>query len=217
MKKGINGPNANISSLVTALAGARRRAGLNQMALGRRIGSDQSYVSKVERGGVDPQISTLVELARALDFELMLVPRQLVPAVQALQREIAPDPRNDPSTVDQDLVRVARDARGLRRRYPALPALSEVATAADELRIARVDESVAAKVRPLIESARAVITELRGLAGDRPPVGLPTNIKDATIRLEPITKALGDLRNQWVHRDTPSAPIPAYRLGDDDE
>lgn len=68
---------------------ARRRAGLNQKALAERIGLDQSYVSKVERGAVDPQTSSLMELARALGLELMLVPRQLVPTVLALQREIA--------------------------------------------------------------------------------------------------------------------------------
>ncbi len=85
--KGIKEP----SDLTIALAAARRRAGLNQRALAAKIGADQSYVSKVERGAVDPQTSTLVEIARALGLEVMLVPRQLVPAVQALRREFALD------------------------------------------------------------------------------------------------------------------------------
>jgi len=79
------------SDLITALAAARRRAGLSQKALAAKVGADQSYVSKVERGAVDPQTSTLLEIARSLGLELMLVPRQLIPAVQALRREIAPD------------------------------------------------------------------------------------------------------------------------------
>lgn len=74
--------------MLTALAAARRRGGLNQKALAARIGADQSYISKVERGALDPQTSTIIEIARALGLELMLVPRQLVPAVQALRREI---------------------------------------------------------------------------------------------------------------------------------
>jgi HTH-type transcriptional regulator / antitoxin HipB len=88
MKSGIKEPNSSADGLVADLATARRRAGLSQKALAQRIGADQSYVSKVERGGVDLQTSTLIELARALDLEPMLIPRQLVPAVQALQREI---------------------------------------------------------------------------------------------------------------------------------
>lgn len=91
MKKDPKVPKLALGHWVNDLVVARRGAGLNQKALAAKIGADQSYVSKVERGAVDPQTSTLVELARALGLELMLVPRQLVPAVQALQREIAPD------------------------------------------------------------------------------------------------------------------------------
>lgn len=88
MKKGTRQP---IGDLAVALAAARRRAGLSQNELAAKIGADQSYVSKVERGTVDPQTSTLVEIARALGLELMLIPRQLVPAVQAFRREIVLD------------------------------------------------------------------------------------------------------------------------------
>jgi hypothetical protein len=158
-----------------------------------------------------------MELARALDLELMLVPRQLVPAVQALQREVAPDPRTAPSRIDQDLLRLSHDARGLMPRYPAIPALSEVATAADDVRIARIDESLAVMARPLIDSARAIINTLRKFTRDRRDVARSSEIKDATPRLKRITSALEDLRNQWVHRDTASAVLPAYRLGNDDE
>jgi HTH-type transcriptional regulator / antitoxin HipB len=92
MKKGTKKPISGAGGgLVADLAAARRRAGLNQKALAQRIGADQSYVSKVERGGVDLQTSTLIEFARALDLEPMLIPRQLVPAVQALQREVGRD------------------------------------------------------------------------------------------------------------------------------
>lgn len=89
MKKGIEQSIQASGEWVRALVVARRGAGLSQKTLAAKIGADQSYVSKVERGAVDPRASTLIELARALGLELMLVPRQLLPAVQALQREIA--------------------------------------------------------------------------------------------------------------------------------
>lgn len=53
-----------------------------------RVGIPQSHISKIEHGQVDLQSSTLVELARALDLELMLVPRALVPAFQTLQLNV---------------------------------------------------------------------------------------------------------------------------------
>jgi transcriptional regulator with XRE-family HTH domain len=89
--------------IVAALIAARRRAGLSQRALGDKVGLAQSHISKIERAAVDPQISSLMEIARVLGVELMLVPRQLVPAVQALQREAMPDPRRLPSTSDHEL------------------------------------------------------------------------------------------------------------------
>jgi transcriptional regulator with XRE-family HTH domain len=80
--------------IVSALAAARHCAGLSQRALADKIGIAQSHLSKIERAAVDPQISTLMEIARVLGLELMLVPRQLVPALQALKREATPDPQH---------------------------------------------------------------------------------------------------------------------------
>lgn len=57
--------------------------GLTQSDLGLRIGQPQSAVSRIERGG-DLRVSTLLEMARALGMEPMLIPKHLVPAVGAL-------------------------------------------------------------------------------------------------------------------------------------
>ena len=62
---------------------AREAKGLTQSDLGERIGQPQSAVSRIERGG-DLRHSTLLEMARVLELEPMLVPKHLVPAVQAL-------------------------------------------------------------------------------------------------------------------------------------
>lgn len=78
--------NAILPPVIAELATARREAQLSQRALGKKIGLAQSHVSKIERGGVDPQLSSLLEMARALGLELMLVPKRLVPAVRALGR-----------------------------------------------------------------------------------------------------------------------------------
>ncbi len=72
------------------LRSARQSKRLSQRALSEKVGVPQSHISKIENGGVDLQTSSLIELARALDLEVQLVPRRLLPAVQALEREAVP-------------------------------------------------------------------------------------------------------------------------------
>jgi predicted transcriptional regulator len=58
-----------------ALLQARRRAGLSQRDLARRAGVAQSTVARIERGVMDPRVSTLDALLRACDDELRTVRR----------------------------------------------------------------------------------------------------------------------------------------------
>jgi HTH-type transcriptional regulator/antitoxin HipB len=62
---------------------ARESKGLTQSELGSRIGQPQSAVSRIESGG-DLRVSTLLEMARVLEMEPVLVPKHLIPAVHAL-------------------------------------------------------------------------------------------------------------------------------------
>lgn len=77
-----------IEHLIGEIKAARARQGLSQRGLGAKVGVPQSHISKIEKGAVDLQTSSLIELARALGLELMLVPRALVPAVKGLQRNV---------------------------------------------------------------------------------------------------------------------------------
>ena len=65
----------------------RRDHSWSQAELGERIGLGQEHVSNIERGKTSPRVDTLLDVVRALDLDLVLVPRTLVPAVQALMRE----------------------------------------------------------------------------------------------------------------------------------
>jgi HTH-type transcriptional regulator / antitoxin HipB len=85
-----------MTSIQNQLRQARERKGLTQSNLGARIGQPQSAVSRIERGG-DLRVSTLLQMTRVLDLELMLVPKRLVPAVQALLEHAA-----DSKTSDSD-------------------------------------------------------------------------------------------------------------------
>src|SRR5262245_32960097 len=72
--------------IVAALKAAREKKELSQRALSAQAGVPQRPISRIERGAVDLQLSSLIELARVLDLEIMMVPRKLVPAVRAIVR-----------------------------------------------------------------------------------------------------------------------------------
>ena len=57
------------------LRAARKKLGLSQRELGKRIGVTQAHVSKVERG-TDMRLTTLLNFARYLGYEVIMVPRQ---------------------------------------------------------------------------------------------------------------------------------------------
>jgi HTH-type transcriptional regulator / antitoxin HipB len=85
--------------IVAALRAARERKGLSQRALSAKAGIPQSYISRIEHGMVDLQLSSLIELARVLDLEVMTVPRKLVPAVEAVVRGHASSSQADGTKV----------------------------------------------------------------------------------------------------------------------
>jgi transcriptional regulator with XRE-family HTH domain len=69
------------------LKDVRRARGLTQEQLGEKLGIPQMHVSGIESGKVVPRYDTLLDVVRALDHDLVLVPRELVPAIEALIRD----------------------------------------------------------------------------------------------------------------------------------
>ena len=81
----------SIEHIAIAIKAARSRKGLSQRALGAKTKIPQSHISKIENGEVDLQASSLVEISRVLDMELMLIPRQLVPTFKSLLKGLGKD------------------------------------------------------------------------------------------------------------------------------
>ena len=54
---------------------ARRRAGLTQRALAAKSGIPQETIARIEKGRVDPRVSTLDRLLEAAEFGLEAMPR----------------------------------------------------------------------------------------------------------------------------------------------
>jgi len=63
---------------------ARQENGLKQSEFGNKLGLPQSHISKIERGETDPRLSTVVDMARIVDREFILVPRRLAPAIRSM-------------------------------------------------------------------------------------------------------------------------------------
>ncbi|MEI7171645.1 helix-turn-helix transcriptional regulator, partial [Pectobacterium parmentieri] len=69
-----------------SLREARARKGFSQRELSARSGVPQSHISKIESGGVDLRVSSLIALARVLDLELFVAPKKSVPAIKSIIR-----------------------------------------------------------------------------------------------------------------------------------
>lgn len=84
----------------------RRRRNMSQAQLGSRLKMPQSQIARIESGTSDARLSTLVEIARALDLEPMLIPKHLVPAVSYMIQPAQPgtaQPKlvgNEPEDID---------------------------------------------------------------------------------------------------------------------
>lgn len=85
----------NAEALGKSLKRARTEKGLSQ-----RDVCDRSRVP--QRGLVNFSVETMVELARVLDLEPILVPRKFIPAVTGIIRRRAEGPPRPAYTLDSD-------------------------------------------------------------------------------------------------------------------
>jgi len=96
------------SKMREELKQARLSHGWSQRDLGRTLGLPQMHVSGIESGKIVPRFDTLLDYVRSLDYDLLLIPRTLVPAVLALIREHEASKRPDGSE-QQSLYAVNED------------------------------------------------------------------------------------------------------------
>ncbi|MBV8272410.1 MAG: helix-turn-helix transcriptional regulator [Cupriavidus sp.] len=93
-------------ALQTELESARRAAGISQQQLASRAGLSRMTVQRTESREIDPKLSTVIEMARALGMDVMLVPTTLRPDLETFVRSggryLAQPPGSDapPSIVD---------------------------------------------------------------------------------------------------------------------
>lgn len=72
--------------ILQSLREARISKGFSQRELSARSGVPQSHISKIESGGVDLRMSSLIAIARVLDLELFVAPKKSIPAIKLIIR-----------------------------------------------------------------------------------------------------------------------------------
>jgi len=75
-----------MDTIIEQLKIARQSLGMKQFELGKKLGLPQSHISKIESGQNDPRMSTIEDMARILDHELMIIPRQMISHINGLLR-----------------------------------------------------------------------------------------------------------------------------------
>lgn len=81
--------------LVTALTAVRKAQQMTQSDLAERAGLSRMTVQRLESNGLDPRLSTLQEMARVLEQEIVLIPTDLHDAFAhwlRLQQHVQPTP-----------------------------------------------------------------------------------------------------------------------------
>jgi transcriptional regulator with XRE-family HTH domain len=65
--------------VASAVRSARRRAGMSQMELARRVGTSQPSIARLEQGRVSPTVTSLERIAKALGAQLVVDFEPVVP------------------------------------------------------------------------------------------------------------------------------------------
>ena len=196
------------------LKDARKRKGLSQRALSEQSGVRQYQISKIENGAVDLRISSLIELARALNLDLKLVPRKAIPAVDSIVHSTTPTVAAKPA--GKELQKTLDAVKKLRIAYPDI---SEVRKLQKNIQGITNLQGIGSELEKLREITKP-IREIQKLheASNKilEAVRIPANQLQA---LRDANNSARILRNQIAHNSpsTPTLPKPAYNLDEDDD
>lgn len=197
--------NYTTDPIAKTLKHAREAKGLSQRAMSNLAGVPQGHISKIENGTVDMRVSSLIELARALDLELTLVPRKSVSAVRSIVRSsregrfIGSSGASSKSTLTE-LKRLQKQLATITQLDPSNTDLAQLQRQVHDLQRLNV---------PLqnLEKLREINKTLKAFTDTRNPNIFHQSLRD-----------LQNLRNSIAHSG--SLPVekvrPAYSLEEED-
>lgn len=184
--------------IVEALRNAREASGLSQRALSAKAGLSQSHISQIESGTLEPGLSKLIDIARALDLELVLVPKKLVPAIKSITITARPE-RDSPSYALGEIDRAERVVKKLRTQSGPSAAIDRMIEALKFFRHAPIKPS---DLKIISEGADQL---------KRAPAS-----EDAAPLIKNVAYEWVMLRNRLAHGAS-EEPRPAYSGEEDDD
>lgn len=190
--------NNQTAPIAADLRKARIAKGWSQRVLSAKAAMTQAQISRIESGTVDLRLSTLLELARLLDFEVTLTPRNALTAVQALVREAGVTA--ELRTVRGATIILNRTVRALQATDGESPAVPRLASLTEE--IYRLTRAIRNSGTSAELSAIATNIEAEVKAGSD-----PSRLDRHLDRLERLSNSLVALE--------PDTQRPAYSLEDE--
>jgi len=187
--------------LIREIRDRRTDAGVSQRALAARSGLTQAHISQIETGTLEPGLPSFIDMARALDLEIMLVPKKFLPAVQGILRQTSTE-QSSPQEGEAALREIARGERLVIKQKQLYGSSADLDRIADALRFLRH----APLRKPDLQIVTHAINKLRRYQAS-------PQSKDI---LAAIAIDLQQLRNRVVHSPS-EAPRPAYAIDDEDD
>ena len=192
-----------IKDISQVLKMARKNKGISQRTLATLVDVPQSHISKIENGAVDLRLSSLIEIARALDLELMLVPQKNVSAVNAIIHHNR-DGRiiEKESSISKELDRLKSSLEKLSQKFPDIKEIAQIQRRIHDIYRFRLPANT---TKQLAETRKTLDSVIR-------------NGKNMTV-LKMALSDIENIRNQLAHGvyDLPAIENarPAYSLEDD--
>ncbi len=192
--------NYKSENLITQAREVREASGTSQRALSDRAGLTQSHISQIEGGKIEPGLSSFIDMARALDLELILVPKKLVPAVLGLVKAQATPAvriRADRSS-SRRFARAERLIKKMKQLYGSSAELDHIEESLSFLRRMKLSDQQ-------MRLVRKVVARLECHRGR--PQAVPI--------FRDIAHSLQSLLNSTAHGDSTDDSRPAYMLDDE--
>lgn len=208
----------SIEHLVKILKAAREKKGLSQRALSAKVRIPQSHISKIEKGEVDLHTSSLIELARTLELELVLIPRQLIPIVKRLQRD--DEPRIyalDQKTYEymtKHLEKIRKQAVKLGKQFPHFEIFTKLVSTIRELQYLQFNPSQIASINKIIKQLQPLLG-IKSLQNEQ-SVSLSKKLEENMLQINQLIRYLTNIHNAHM-QDKQDEPIPLYQLDPEED
>jgi transcriptional regulator with XRE-family HTH domain len=183
--------------LIRQVQSQRIKAAMSQRALAARAGLTQAHISQIETGSLEPGLATFIQMARALDLEVVIVPKKLVPAVEGVLRSSAAEllPGDGQAGLFAKGERLIAKQKKLNGSSAALDRITDYFRFLKQIRLSKTDLALVTDVIEILRHYK-----------DSP---------QSKPQLENIAGALQGLRNRIAH--PVEAPRPAYALEEEED